>query len=241
MAIALVLLVGFLVRDLAPVPQSSRRASCRTRTRATRWRRSSCRRRRASSARRRSPSRSTRSSRSMPGVATRTVITGYSLLDSGFKTNAGTFFVTFTDFEERYKNVEHGEAAERARDPAGVLRRSAEDREARSCIPIAPPAIPGIGTTGGFEFWIQDTGDGRPVAARRRHAGLPAQGARAAGADGPRHHLLAPTRSSCARTSTATRRTLLGIPIQDVYSAIQAQFGSLTVSQYNQFSRTSGG
>jgi multidrug efflux pump len=28
------------------------------------------------------------------GVATRSMITGYSLLDSGFKTNAGTFFVT---------------------------------------------------------------------------------------------------------------------------------------------------
>ena len=31
-------------------------------------------------------------------------------------------------------------------------------------IPIAPPAIPGIGTTGGFEFWVQDTGTGDPVA-----------------------------------------------------------------------------
>ena len=30
-------------------------------------------------------------------------------------------------------------------------------------IPIAPPAIPGIGTTGGFEFWIQDTGAGDPA------------------------------------------------------------------------------
>ena len=27
------------------------------------------------------------------------------------------------------------------------------------------------------------------------------------------------------------------MPVEDVYSAIQAQFGSLTVSQYNQFSR----
>jgi multidrug efflux pump len=36
--------------------------------------------------------------------------------------------------------------------------------------------------------------------------------------------------------STATRRSSSGIPIQDVYSAIQAQFGSLTVSQYNLFS-----
>ena len=33
------------------------------------------------------------------------------------------------------------------------------------------------------------------------------------------------------------KTTLLGIPIQDVYSAIQAQFGSLTASQYNQFSQ----
>ena len=30
-------------------------------------------------------------------------------------------------------------------------------------IPIAPPPIPGIGTTGGFEFWIQDTGAGDPA------------------------------------------------------------------------------
>ncbi len=30
-------------------------------------------------------------------------------------------------------------------------------------IPIAPPAIPGIGTTGGFEFWVQDKGSGDPA------------------------------------------------------------------------------
>lgn len=29
-------------------------------------------------------------------------------------------------------------------------------------VPINPPAIPGLGTTGGFEFWIQDTGSGTP-------------------------------------------------------------------------------
>jgi multidrug efflux pump len=33
------------------------------------------------------------------------------------------------------------------------------------------------------------------------------------------------------------RATLLGVPVEDVYSAIQAQFGSLTASQFNQFSR----
>jgi multidrug efflux pump len=33
------------------------------------------------------------------------------------------------------------------------------------------------------------------------------------------------------------KANLLGVPVKDVYSAIQAQFGSLTVSQYNEFSR----
>ena len=33
------------------------------------------------------------------------------------------------------------------------------------------------------------------------------------------------------------KSTLLGVPVQDVYSAIQAQFGSLTASQFSQFSR----
>ena len=33
------------------------------------------------------------------------------------------------------------------------------------------------------------------------------------------------------------KAVLLGVPVQDVYSAIQAQFGSVQVSQYNQYSR----
>jgi multidrug efflux pump len=41
----------------------------------------------------------------IPGVETRTMITGNSLLDSGFKTNPGTFFVTLKDFKERYDTV----------------------------------------------------------------------------------------------------------------------------------------
>src|SRR4029077_16340830 len=42
----------------------------------------------------------------IPGVETRSMITGYSLLDSGFKTNSGTFFVTLKDFKERYGSTD---------------------------------------------------------------------------------------------------------------------------------------
>ncbi|MCB1966329.1 MAG: efflux RND transporter permease subunit, partial [Candidatus Accumulibacter sp.] len=41
----------------------------------------------------------------IPGVDRRSMITGYSLIDGGFKNNAATFFVTFKDFKERYGSL----------------------------------------------------------------------------------------------------------------------------------------
>jgi multidrug efflux pump len=170
----------------------------------------------------------------LPGVQTRSVVTGYSLLDSGFKTNASTIFVTFTDFDKRYENVD---TAKKENVRAILQGFFAQSRmiEGAIVLPIAPPAIPGIGTTGGFEFWIQDMGTGDPVAldgvlqdflkkARER----------------PELTGLATTYSASTQQLRAVvdrdKTQLLGIPVQDVYSAIQAQFGSLTVSQFNQFS-----
>ena len=170
----------------------------------------------------------------LPGVQTRTVVTGYSLLDSGFKTNAGTIFVTFRDFDERYKDVDTAKK-ENARAILQGFFAQARAIEGAIVIPIAPPAIPGIGTTGGFEFWIQDTTTGDPVAL-----------------DGVMQDFLKKARERPELTGLATtysastqqlravvdrdKTQLLGIPVQDVYSAIQAQFGSLTVSQYNLYS-----
>jgi multidrug efflux pump len=171
----------------------------------------------------------------IPGVATRTQLTGYSLLDSGFKTNAGTFFVTLKPFEDRYASVKQAKA-ENSRAVLLALHREASAIEEGMVLPVAPPAIPGIGTTGGFEFWIQDTAAGESsrldaltreflVKARMRPelAGL----------------------SSTFRATTQQLRievdreksSLLGVSVKDVYSAVQAQFGSLTVSQFNEYSR----
>jgi multidrug efflux pump len=171
----------------------------------------------------------------IPGVAMRTELTGYSLLDSGFKTNAGTFFVTLKPFEERYASIKQAKAENAKAVLLGLHREAAGIREG-VVIPVAPPAIPGIGTTGGFEFWIQDTAAGEP-----------------ARLDALTREFLAKAKmrpeltglSSTFRATTQQLRTdvdrekasLLGVPVKDVYSAIQAQFGSLTVSQFNEFSR----
>ncbi|MGH8803018.1 MAG: efflux RND transporter permease subunit, partial [Casimicrobiaceae bacterium] len=84
----------------------------------------------------------------IPGVATRTMVTGYSLLDGGLKANAGTFFLTFDDFDKRYASVKAAKA-ENARAILLNFYHQARKIEGAVVIPVAPPPIPGISTTGG--------------------------------------------------------------------------------------------
>ncbi|MBN2107479.1 MAG: efflux RND transporter permease subunit, partial [Deltaproteobacteria bacterium] len=96
-----------------------------------------------------------------PAVLSRTEVNGYSLLDAQYKSNASTFFIKLKDFKERYESI----ARAKAENAKAVLQHAAagaKDLAQGRFIPIAPPAIPGIGTTGGFEFWIQDKEAGSP-------------------------------------------------------------------------------
>lgn len=172
----------------------------------------------------------------IPGVEKRTLITGYSLFDSALKTNTATFFLTFKDFRERYATV----ATAEAQNTRAILRNlflQAQHIQEAIVAPISPPAIPGIGTTGGFEFWIQDTTAGSPAALDALTQAFIAKAK-----DRPE---LAPLRTTFNASTQQLRAvvdrdkaTLLGVPVPEVYNAIQAQFGSLNVSQFSQYSQT---
>jgi multidrug efflux pump len=170
-----------------------------------------------------------------PGVDNRTEITGYSLLDAGLKTNAGTFFVTLKPYDERYESMARARRENARAVLTGVYAQAREIKEGLA-IPVAPPAIPGIGTTGGFEFWIQDTAGGESA----RLDQLTQEILGKARARPELTGLSTTFRANAVQLRAEVDRekaTLLSVPVQDVYSAIQAQFGSLTASQYNQFSR----
>jgi len=170
-----------------------------------------------------------------PGVDRRTMVTGYSLLDGGYKSNAATFFVTLKDFKERYGSVDAARS-QNARAILVNLFKESQHIDGGAVIPVAPPPIPGIGTTGGFEFWIEDTATGDPVQLDDITQRFLAKARE-------RHELA--TLNTTYRGNTQqlradvdrTKAALLGVPIEDVYSAMQAQFGSLIVSQYNDASR----
>lgn len=170
-----------------------------------------------------------------PAVETRVTINGYSLLDSQYKPSAASLFIKLKDFKERYSSKERAD-----RDSTWsvnkTVRRQARQIQQGLTLVIEPPAIPGIGTTGGFEFWVQDKGAGDPARLNELIN---------------RFLEKARTRRELANLNTTFRAAsqqlrvevdrskseLLGVPVEDVYNTLQAQFGSIMISQFNQYSR----
>jgi len=170
-----------------------------------------------------------------PAVANRTTINGYSLIDAQYKPNVATFFVTLKDFEERYSSKERG----RKENAEAVMKGVSEGAKAIDTglfIPIMPPAIMGIGTTGGFEFWIQDKGAGDPGRLNEISRQFLAKARARPELAGLNSTFRAASQQLKAEVDRS-KTVLLGLPISDVYSTLQAQFGSIQVSQYNEYSR----
>lgn len=170
-----------------------------------------------------------------PAVANVTAVNGYSLLDSQYQSNMATFFVTLKDFEERYQSIEVAEK-QNARAVLTSVYEKSKALESGITIPIAPPAIPGIGKSGGFEFWIQQTGNGEPTELFDVMQKFIERAQKSSILTGVNSTFRA---SSMQLKANVNRNmaTLLGVPIEDVNNTLQAQFGSLQVSQYLSLSR----
>ena len=170
-----------------------------------------------------------------PSVVNRTIVNGYSLIDSQYQTNMTTFFITLKDFKERYASVETA----KKENPKVILQELHQWSQSLATgilVPIAPPAIPGIGTSSGFEFWVQDKGAGEPAALYDVTQKFLAKAKERPELSG----LSSTFKASSLQLKANVDRdmtTLLGVAVSDVYNALQAQFGSLQVSQYEQYSR----
>lgn len=166
------------------------------------------------------------------GVA---IVNGYSLLDGQNKNNAGAFFVGFKDFEERYKNKE----TIKAQSAPAVIQKAARafsTVQGGIILPVNPPSIPGLGTTGGMEVWVQSKGDGNVDQLAELVASLLAKAK-----ERPELGVITSTFNVFSRQLMVDvdreKAESLGVPVEDVYSAMQTMFGSLYVSQFNKFSR----
>ena len=103
-------------------------------------------------------------------------------------------------------------------------------------IPINPPSIPGLGTQGGFEFWIQNRGQGGATRLAEVTKEIVAKANERPEVTRLNTTINASSRQLKANVDRSKSETL-GLPVPDVYAALQTLFGSLYVSQYNKYGR----
>jgi multidrug efflux pump len=165
-----------------------------------------------------------------PAVEYASVLSGYSILDSQYKTNTATVFVSLKDFGER-------EGAELSLD--GVIASMRPKFAAIAdavVIPINPPPIPGLGMQGGFEMWVQDLTGGEPARLAQAVQQIVAGAKERPELAGVNSTFNPSSRQLSVKVDREKAETL-GAPIADVYGALQSLFGSLYVSQYNRYGR----
>jgi multidrug efflux pump len=170
--------------------------------------------------------------RQVPGVAHTVEFAGFSALDGTNRNNAVTTFLPLAPFEERVKDPRlNGFAI-----MAAVRQKFAGIQDARVLV-FPPPPVRGIGNAGGFKLQIQD----------RRGAGLPALQAAT-------DELISKARSGHGLVGLFTsfrsqvpqlylnidRRKVetLDVPINSVFSTLQAYLGSTYVNDFNFLNRT---
>ncbi|HDH08916.1 MAG TPA: hypothetical protein ENG96_05520, partial [Gammaproteobacteria bacterium] len=102
--------------------------------------------------------------------------------------------------------------------------------------PVNPPSIPGLGTQGGFEFWLQNRGQGGATRLAQVTKEIIAKAN-----ERPEVTRLNTTFNASSRQLKAnvdrSKTEALGLSVPDVYAALQTLFGSLYVSQYNKYGR----
>jgi HAE1 family hydrophobic/amphiphilic exporter-1 len=85
-----------------------------------------------------------------PGVSYVSTVVGYNMLSGVNSTFNAFFFVTFKPWEERKSQEERYETIKRS------INRALSKETAGTAFSFPPPAIPGVGTSGGVTFILQD-------------------------------------------------------------------------------------
>ena len=165
-----------------------------------------------------------------PAVGSVVAVNGYSLLDSQQKTTDTTLFVSFKDYEERKDPKESAPNVIRE-----VMGQFSKIGEAIALV-FNPPSIPGLGTTGGFEFWIQSRGSGDIKQLAQVTKDFVAKASQRPELRGLTMTLNAASQQLYVSLDREQARTL-GVPVGNVFGTLQALFGSLYVSQFNLYSQ----
>jgi HAE1 family hydrophobic/amphiphilic exporter-1 len=165
-----------------------------------------------------------------PGVKYSTSVVGFSLL-SFVRTSYNAFlFVTFKPWDDRKTRAEQFQAIK------AHLNQELSRLPAAVAFSFSPPAIPGVGTSGGFTFILEDRSGG-DVQFLARNLGIFLDAARKR----PEIANLSTTfLSSVPQEFVDVDRDKVlkqGVNLNDVYRTIQAFMGGYFINYFNRFGR----
>jgi HAE1 family hydrophobic/amphiphilic exporter-1 len=166
-----------------------------------------------------------------PGVEYTTSVVGFSLLSFVRTTYNGFFFVTLKPWSSRETR------AEQFQEIKVRLNQQLRNLPQGTAFSFSPPAIPGVGTSGGFQFVLEDrAGRDVPFLAGNLEKFLAA--ARKRPEIGSISSSFLP--SVPQKFLEVDREKVLkqGVAISDVYRTIQAFMGGLFINYFNDFGRT---
>lgn len=165
-----------------------------------------------------------------PGVTDVLSVAGYSMISGTIAPNTALVIPVLEDWDQRQdKSLWVGSIIRKVQAELFSLPEA-------NIIAFNPPAIPGLGTTGGFEFVLQDTAGKTPQDLAMAMRGLIV----AANQDPALNKVFSTFRAEVPQlylNFDRQKAKTLGVPITDVFSTLQTQLGSLYVNDFNKFGR----
>jgi len=165
-----------------------------------------------------------------PGVKGVTALSGFGLLSGSNSSNMGTFFVSLKDWQERDASGLTSPAI-----IANLNRKFAAFPQAAILV-FNPPAISGLGASGGFQFELQDQ-SGRDISFLSSATN---QLVAAASQRNDLTNVFSSFRPNVPQVQLNVDRDKvksLGISLNDVFQSLQTYLGSYYVNQFNLYGR----
>ncbi len=154
--------------------------------------------------------------------------TGFDFIGGSFRNNAATIFVTQKHWDERTVATPQlvGE----------FFMKTAHIKEGL-VLAFAPPPIFGLGATGGFEFYIQNRGEGGPK--KMAEVMQQMQGAlNSSPVLGGAQSLWRANVPQLYVDVDREKAKTLGVPVDEVFNTLSATLGSFYINDFNKFGRT---
>lgn len=169
--------------------------------------------------------------RSQDGVIDEMAITGFDLLGGGTKPNVGIIFTRLAPWDQRQTSTLQVDQIRQQTFTAGSHIAEA------TVLAFNPPSLPGIGTTGGFTMMIEDRG-GASLDEIDRVSKEFIAAARQRPEIGMIYTTFRNDTPGYEFEVDREKAEKLGIPVNDVFTALQTFFGGFQVNDFNAFGRT---